>query len=276
MRTPFGGDFDLAVAFTAIMTGNIRDLDADAELNGLPPDQGPPRQPISARSLGRSITLPQETTRRHVETLLAGGWIERRDQGLVVAPGLLSSPRMAPVAAQLGERLAVMVGRLAAMEEPAPGFRLAPDRGAMLIAVSGKYMLRWVERHISAPGDVVTAERLSIGALLFWAVLQANIRHFIDDPELQRRYADSLPPDALRRPASIRSIAESLGMPYETVRSGVQPMIGFGLLTRVRGGLIVSRDRLAEPQTAAARTLNIANLRQLLTQLSGLGVLLPT
>ncbi|MDQ0465331.1 putative transcriptional regulator [Caulobacter ginsengisoli] len=274
MRAPFG-DFDLAVAFAAVVNGSIRHPGRDAELNGLPPGEGAPRQPMSARSLGRSIQLPHQTTRRHVEALIEGGWVERRDLGLIVAPEVLTGPRLQPAANLLMERLTGILTGLAALESPPPDFRLAPERGGLLLVLTCDFVLRWVERHIAVPGQVFTEARLNIGGLVFWAVMRANLRHVNDDPRLQRAYADLTLPDQLKRPVSVREIADTLELPYETLRGLVQKMIELGLLSRVGRGLIVSEERLATPRSAADHRINLTDLRRLLSQLTECGVLLP-
>jgi hypothetical protein len=274
LRTPFGGDFDLALAFAAVLHGNIRDFSSDAELSGQaseawPPGQGAPRLPISARSLGRSIFLPHETTRRHAQALIEGGWVERTARGLTVPPGVVSGPRLRTVGLVLYAQLRATLTALAALSSPAPAFRLAPDRAPLSLVLTGEYLLRWTELHIGP------SRRLNANMLVYWTILQGNVRHLNHDPELQRLYADTLPPDEIRRPVSVQDVTDSLGIAYETVRQMTLAMQEVGLLARVRGGLIAPREALERESSLTGFRTDLANLRRMLSQLSEFGVLLP-
>ncbi len=269
LRAPFGGDFDLALAFTAVLHGNIRDFSADAELSGPISGEGAPRLPISARSLGRSIFLPHETTRRHAQALVDGGWVERTAKGLTVPPGVVSGPRLRAIGLTLYEQLHATLTALAALSWPAQTFRLAPDRAPLSLVLTGEYLLRWTELHIGP------SQRLNANMLVYWTILQGNVRHLNRDPEQQRLYADTLPPDEIRRPVSVQDVAVSLGIAYETVRQMTLAMQEVGLLTRVKGGVIASREALARESSMTGFRTDLANLRRMLSQLSEFGVLLP-
>lgn len=90
------------------------------------------------------------------------------------------------------------------------------------------------------------------------AVLDANVRHLMADPELTRRYAgiDQMPPDEQRRPVSINAISASLGLAFETTRRRIHRLEQRGLLCCLPDGVIMSGAQLS---TDAIRTINARN-----------------
>lgn len=91
--------------------------------------------------------------------------------------------------------------------------------------------------------DHVTVARLGfdlIDALVMMTITQANVELITRDPELQRRYAtyEQVPPDELRRPISINAVAQSLGLPFETVRRRVVKMALLGIFKSGKQGVI--------------------------------------
>lgn len=79
-----------------------------------------------------------------------------------------------------------------------------------------------------------------IDALVLMTTTQANVEQITRSPELQRSYAtyEQLPPDELRRPISVNAIAQSLGIPFETVRRRVVKMSLLGVLKSSSQGVI--------------------------------------
>lgn len=107
---------------------------------------------------------------------------------------------------------------------------------------SGRYLL-----------DQVTMARFGfdmIDALIMVTVSHANVAPITRDPELQRRYATyaDVPPDELRRPISINAVAQSLGIPFETVRRRVVKMSVLGIFKTVPQGIYVPSFTMAERQ----------------------------
>jgi hypothetical protein len=83
----FDGDVVLAVVFIAAAQAGTQHLrhapNSAAKLSGgLFPDEA--RRPISISALARSLSLPVETTRRHVIKLVEKGFAVRSDQGGVL------------------------------------------------------------------------------------------------------------------------------------------------------------------------------------------------
>lgn len=91
--------------------------------------------------------------------------------------------------------------------------------------------------------DHVTVARFGfdlVDALVLMTITQANVEQITRDSELQRLYAtyDQLPPDEMRRPISVNAVAQSLGIPFETVRRRVVKMSLLGILKSSSQGVI--------------------------------------
>lgn len=87
-------------------------------------------------------------------------------------------------------------------------------------------------------------------AVVYVAILQANIAPLTEDPALSARYAaiDTIAPEDLRRPISVHALAGSLHMPYETTRRCVGRLIDKGFVKRVsRSGILTCSAKIAEP-----------------------------
>lgn len=77
--------------------------------------------------------------------------------------------------------------------------------------------------------------------VIITAILQGNQAALQGDPELQLRYKDSAwaLPDALRRPISINAVAQSLRLPFETVRRRAQALAARGVCVMTSAGVYV-------------------------------------
>ncbi len=66
---------------------------------------------------------------------------------------------------------------------------------------------------------------------VYLAVISASVSAALRDPLVRAKYATDIPlPDDMRRSVSRRAVAESLGLPRETVRRKVAALIGSGHL----------------------------------------------
>jgi len=85
--------------------------------------------------------------------------------------------------------------------------------------------------------------------VILTAILQANQAALLSDPSQQLRYDDAAwaLPDEDRRPISINAIAQSLGLPFETVRRRAKALAGRGLCVITPAGVYV-------PQAAVTAT----------------------
>ncbi len=89
----------------------------------------------------------------------------------------------------------------------------------------------------------------SFDAILVLAINQANIAPLTHEPLTRMRHGrlEAPAPDARRRPVSINAVANSLRMPFETVRRRVKRLEAVGACAVVDGGVIVPESYLASP-----------------------------
>ena len=89
---------------------------------------------------------------------------------------------------------------------------------------------------------------------MFTAIRAANVRHVTTAPAAVR----GILPDSDRRPVSMMQIANSMGMPYETVRRHARKLVGERKLVRV------DRQGLIAPESAFRQmTVDAETVRQL-------------
>ncbi|MFN4177355.1 hypothetical protein [Phenylobacterium sp.] len=88
-----------------------------------------------------------------------------------------------------------------------------------------------------------------LDALISVTVTQANVEMLMRDLDLQRTYAtcNAPPPDELRRPISINAVAQSLQLPFETVRRRIARLSLFGAYRSTREGVYVPELLLKAP-----------------------------
>lgn len=132
--------------------------------------------------------------------------------------------------------------------------------------------LRDPGRSGAAPG-----ERSTLDATIMIAITQANVAPLLRDPEWLTAFdgLDDSPPDDLRRPVSIRSLADSLGLPAETVRRRVHRMAAEGVCVVSSRGVVVPQRVLASDQYTRPALETCARLGRLYGELRALGTLGP-
>ena len=114
-----------------------------------------------------------------------------------------------------------------------------------------------------------------VDGLLLAAISQANVAQITRSPELQVIYAtlDQPPPDELRRPVSISAIANSLRIPFETVRRRVAALAELGIVQTQPRGIIVPTAPLNSPFYRMAAEAHYELVRRLYSRLRGIGLL---
>jgi DNA-binding Lrp family transcriptional regulator len=111
--------------------------------------------------------------------------------------------------------------------------------------------------------------------LLFTAILEANLAPINSDLTLQLAYAtlESSPGDDLRRPVSIHAVAESLGLPFETVRRRVGGLARIGACVVTSRGVYVPHSAVTSPAYNAIQIARYERLREFYLELRDAGVL---
>lgn len=144
----------------------------------------------------------------------------------------------------------------------------ASDDRRLAMRLSVGYFLRFIEVLQEVSG------RNLIQSILLLAVLGANVGALDSDPAASRQFAGlaAVPPDELRRPISIYAIAQSLGLPYETVRRQIHKMIDRGIFRRVGDGIIVPSEVIQSPQMMRSVERNYQNLKTLMRGLNRAGI----
>lgn len=126
------------------------------------------------------------------------------------------------------------------------------------------YILRWVEIANEVHGSDL------LYALVFTTLWAGNCSHIRG-----ALYAelDDIPPDHERRPLTVRQVADSLALPYETVRRRFVEMLEKGMAQRVgREGFIVPASALAKPEVVHGLRRSHQSLTRFLKELKTIGV----
>jgi DNA-binding Lrp family transcriptional regulator len=122
---------------------------------------------------------------------------------------------------------------------------------------------------------ITRADGDMLDELIFTTALDANMAPVNRDPDLQVAYggvADSAP-DELRRPVSINALAQSLRLPFETVRRRVQSLARDGRCLIGRQGVIVPRQAVVSPAYIAMQRARYDRARAFYAALKPLGAL---
>ncbi|MFN3585853.1 DeoR family transcriptional regulator [Phenylobacterium sp.] len=113
-----------------------------------------------------------------------------------------------------------------------------------------------------------------LDTLIAAAIIQANVAGIRARADLQLAFAqaDRPPPDELRRPVSMNAIANSLNLPFETVRRRIGALAAAGHCRFVEGGVIVPAAVLMSPAFAKDAE-GYERTRAFYGQIRGLGLL---
>lgn len=224
---PYGGEFEPALVLIAIQQAN--------QPAGW---DGPPRL-ISTTAVAQSLGFSRETTRRYVLTLEARGEVRRTDAGLLAAvdEALDARRTLYGIIRRFIERLrnaGVDFALPDGPDLPPPGVApLESDLLGLVGRTHDRFIMRWIESSIR---DFESDLRLM---LVHTALLTENERPVLEDARLNTFYgAMTSPPEVLRRPAPIATLAGRVGMPRETTRRYVVRLESRGWLTRKPEGFL--------------------------------------
>jgi DNA-binding Lrp family transcriptional regulator len=137
----------------------------------------------------------------------------------------------------------------------------------------------WRVQRLSA-GFVLDTVQISRGGgdvvspLIFTAILQANLAPINHDPKLQLAYAglESAAPDDLRRPVSINAVAQSLNLPFETVRRRVGELVQAGACVITSQGVYAPKEAVTSERYNALQQARYERLRRFYLDLKAVGV----
>jgi hypothetical protein len=116
-----------------------------------------------------------------------------------------------------------------------------------------------------------------LDTLLIAAVIDANISRLNHEPALQLASArlDASPPDELRRPVSINALAESLDLPFETVRRHIRQLVARGVCVASPQGLVVPGALLSMPSFSALQRARYERVVRFLAELAAERIVKP-
>jgi DNA-binding IscR family transcriptional regulator len=150
----------------------------------------------------------------------------------------------------------------------APGSLPSADVRRHVVRLSGDQLLmtaRLVSEAVDE--DMVTAS-------IFLAISRANTLQI--GLESQRTYVysalEDVPPDDLRRPVSVYSVAREINVPYETARRHVAKLIKAGLCVKTGDGLLIPREIYLRPALLRATEENWRQALGFLRDLAAAGV----
>lgn len=122
-----------------------------------------------------------------------------------------------------------------------------------VIRLAGDFFLNSAQVITTAiDADLVTG-------MIFLAIVRANVRHVVDDPNLAVAYFEpgDLPPETFRKPVSVYAISRELHLPYETARRHIRKLETKGLCERSGdGGVIFPPEVNDRPEVRQAVATN--------------------
>ncbi len=156
----------------------------------------------------------------------------------------------------LASGLLVEEARLPAGQEPPPNVRA-------IMRVGADFFLRSIDSMARVMNDDL------ILSLVYSAMWTANVKHITNSAaNIEYGALEHLPPDAMRAPVSAMALANSLRMPYETVRRYVHALLKAGMCVRIgHKGYIVPNDVLARPSQHKAILEGLPSLQRFLGDL---------
>lgn len=242
-----------------------------AEVGAVVPDEL--RRPIATLAIANSLGAPFETVRRRIKAMSDDGICRLGPHGVIIPAEVLVSPRNVATGLQAYERMRAFYYQLMDAgllgELPPPSVGLAV--GAAPLRAVGRLLFDYLLR-VTDTLSPVTPDLLD--RLIFLEIFRENVEGFpIEALGGDTLEAHDMVPDRQRRPIVVRTLADRLGLPLETVRRHVAGLLDAGMCERRDEGLIIPAATLARPQMRAAIEANVVNLHRLFAALSQLGVL---
>ncbi len=129
------------------------------------------------------------------------------------------------------------------------------------------YFLRLVyETSVAFDGDLTCG-------IIFLALVRANTQHLAETVQLSYSMNNGVIPDEVRRPASVKSISDSLNLPYETVRRHLGKLRAAGYCERVAGrGFVIPEQVLLRPEFKGVISRNHSYFQQMISRLQRAGL----
>lgn len=114
-----------------------------------------------------------------------------------------------------------------------------------------------------------------VNGVVFLAIARANVQHLRRGPDAEEFDEDGVYPDELRRPVSVLSVANFLGLSYETTRRHVALLVEEGLCVKVgRRGVVAPAAVMRRSQVGRLSEVSDKGVKALLRGLKEIPELL--
>ncbi|KQM21449.1 hypothetical protein ASE73_15475 [Sphingomonas sp. Leaf24] len=215
----------------------------------------------SISSLAASLRRPRESIRRASIALAGQGLCQADGDGLRLPDGFADLPAMIAMRDDVLALLRQMLDGFVHGGLTFPRAGVVPGDDALLAAALDVYLS--VYELSEAP--LVTP----MGLYVVGAISVLNAAAITHDPELGHRYgfAHTIPPDDIRRPASLQAVAEIDGFPYPTIWRHATAARLAGALRRVPDGYLLGTRYMDDPHTNAASVVKVQHVRRILSDL---------
>jgi hypothetical protein len=135
------------------------------------------------------------------------------------------------------------------MFTPSPASRASSASPDLLFWAVARASLDYIRDTV----EITRGDHELLDALIMTAALDANMTPVKRAPDLQSAYggARTSAPDQLRRPVSINAVAQSLNLPFETVRRRALKLAAAGLCVIGAQGMVVPHSAVTVPSYLA-------------------------
>ncbi|MBI2740286.1 MAG: hypothetical protein HYX38_27535 [Rhodospirillales bacterium] len=211
-------------------------------------------KPMGVRELSRRLGIPFETVRRHVGKLLRSGACLAHEDGIILGATVRRGSRATDVLRKIYVNAVRLLGSLRRIDlanykprrsSPASR-RLDKEQTIIAMAALGVLLAAMKVLRVHFDGDLMNG-------LVFTAVRAANVQHIANTVPAANR---SILPDSDRRPVSIAAIADSMRLPYETVRRHVAKLVREGKCIRVGRRGVVAPESTFRQMTVQANLVH--------------------
>jgi len=279
-----------AVILAAIVVANVQHITRSAVRtwryagsDQIPPDSE--RRPVSVNSLALSVGLPFETVRGHINALIDEGLCIKTDLGIIVPNEVLTSAKVVASEQVVWDAFWSMIEELRLINFDFEAVRRRTDIQTALVLepgfptdvgqpprrlisrVTAEFYVSCILSGAAAYGDWGAASVASV-------VMVANAEQLAQDPQQAWLYStqDAPPPDEIRRPVTIREVAQRLNMDRESVRRQFHVLVAQDKLIKVDGGYLSNMKFLQTPEVLKSGMDMVTAFYRMIYDLTALGV----
>ena len=125
---------------------------------------------------------------------------------------------------------------------------------------------------------ITRGEREAYDAFILSTIGNASAAYLnrVNETSVQFATAESPAPDEVLRPISVNALAQSLGMPFETVRRRVKGLTEEGLIESTPAGVVILSRTIASPAYTAMVAAHFERARRFYWDMKALGALPAT